>query len=40
MGFIDVTTLTSAFAGEKIAKRDNNDTISGNFLIFFIMLMY
>ena len=30
----------SAFAGEKIAKRDNNDTINGNFLIFFMMLIY
>ena len=39
MGFIDVTTLISAFDGEKIVNRDNIDNINGNFLMFFIIVI-
>jgi hypothetical protein len=40
MGFIDVTTLTSAFTGAKIVNKDSIDSINGNFLMFFIIVIF
>ena len=39
MGFIDVTTLTSAFTGAKIVNKDRIDSINGNFLMYFIIII-